>query len=155
MDDREIILGQYKIYSEAKENFISRHFTTNRFYFVFSFALLAITYLFWALSPALVPLILTSVFGITVSVLWWMNIDSYQVLIKVKYAKVLEYLETKLPEQPFRKEFEETQKMKKDKKIIFADIQKCFACLSFCSFTIMFFSIILWGIKQQGAVVWF
>ncbi len=155
MDDKEIILGQYRTYSDAKENFINRHFATNRFYFVFSFALLAGIYLFYALSPALLPLIFTAVFGIAVSVLWWLNIDSYQILIKVKYAKVLEYLETKLPEQPFHKEYEETQKMKKDKKVIFADIQKGFACLSFCSFSVIFFALILWGIKQQSAVVWF
>ncbi len=155
MDEKEIILGQYKVYSEAKENFINRHFVTNRFYFVFSFTLLAGIYLFWALSPALIPLIFTSIFGIAVSVLWWMNIDSYQLLIKIKYARVLEYLETKLPEQPFHKEFIETQKVKKDKKAIFADIQKGFAGLSLFSFLIIFFGIILWGIRQQGAVVWF
>lgn len=154
MDDKEIILGQYKVYSEAKENFISRHFATNRFYFVFSFALLAVIYLFYALSPALIPLIFTAIFGITVSVLWMMNIDSYQLLIKVKYSKVLEYLETKLPEQPFHKEFIETKNMKKDKKVIFADIQKCFACFSLFSFTVIFFSLIIWGIRQSNPV-WF
>ena len=155
MDDRELILGQYKVYSDAKESFINRHFATNRFYFVFSFALLAVIYLFYALAPAILPPLFTAIFGIAVSVLWWMNIDSYQVLIKVKYANVLEYLETKLPEQPFHKEYIETQKMKKDKKYIFTNIQKSFACLSFCAFSVIFFSLILWGIKQQGAVVWF
>jgi len=154
MDEKEIILGQYKVYSEAKENFINRHFATNRFYFVFSFALLAVIYVFYALAPALLPPLFTAMFGIVVSVLWWMNIDSYQVLIKVKYAKVLEYLETKLPEQPFHKEFVETQNAKKDKKIIFADIQKGFAFMSFFAFSVIFLTIILWGIKQQGAVVW-
>ena len=57
--------------------------------------------------------------------MWWMNIDSYQMLIKVKYAKVLEYLETKLPEQPYHKEFVDYSSMKKSKGVIvFGDFQK-------------------------------
>lgn len=111
-------------------------------------------YLFYALSPALIPLIFASIFGMTVSVLWWMNIDSYQLLIKVKYAKVLEYLETKLPEQPFHKEFVETKNMQKDKKIIFADIQKWFAGFSLFSFTVIFIFLLIWGITQENPV-WF
>lgn len=138
MDDREIILGQYKVYSDAKEQFINRHFATNRFYFVFSFVLLAMTYVFYALSPGIIQLIITAAFGIAVSVLWWLNIDSYQILIKVKYAKVLEYLETKLPEAPFNKEFKETQAIKKSKNVLFADVQKGFAGFIFIVFTIIF-----------------
>ena len=138
MDDREIILGQYKTYSEAKENFIDRHFATNRFYFVFSFVLLAATYVFYAFSPGVVPLIITAAFGMVVSILWLLNIDSYQILIKVKYAKVLEYLETKLPESPYNKEFKETQALKKSKTIVFADVQKGFASLVFVVFLIIF-----------------
>ncbi len=140
MDDKEIeiILGQYKAYSEAKEQFINRHFATNRFYFVFSFVLLAMTYVFYALSPGILQLIITSAFGIAVSVLWWLNIDSYQLLIKVKYSKVLEYLETKLPEAPYKKEFLETQSIKKSKNVMFADVQKGFAGLVFVVFTLIF-----------------
>lgn len=155
MDDREVILGQYRVYSEAKENFINRHFATNRFYFAFSFILLVLIYVFYALAPAILPPLFTSVFGIVVSILWWMNIDSYQILIKVKYAKVLEYLETKLPEQPFHKEFIETQNIKKENKVIFADIQKKFALLSFSAFSVIFFGIILWSIRQPQPIVWF
>ena len=32
MDDKYILLEQYRIYSEAKEKFIDRHFSTNKFY---------------------------------------------------------------------------------------------------------------------------
>lgn len=153
MDDREIILGLYKVYSEAKENFIDRHFATNRFYFVFSFALLAATYVFYALSPGIVPLMVTAAFGIAVSVLWWLNIDSYQILIKVKYAKVLEYLETKLPEMPYHKEFLETQKVKKQKKVIFADVQKGFSCLLLFVFTVIFVAAVMSALHFKNAVL--
>jgi hypothetical protein len=63
--------------------------------------------------------------GLATITMWYMSIDSYQALIKVKYAKVLEYLETKLPEQPYHKEFCDYQEMKKSKNlIVFGDFQK-------------------------------
>ena len=108
MDDKSLIVEQYRVFNEAKERFIDRHFQTNRFYFVFAFALLSACYVFYALSPGLLPLMVTAAFGLAVSILWWLNIDSYQVMIKIKYGKILEYIETKLPEQPFHKEFLET-----------------------------------------------
>ena len=138
MDEKEVILGQYKVYSQAKENFIERHFATNRFYFVFSFALLTAEYVFYALSYAFVPILATAVFGIAVSILWWLNIDSYQVLIKIKYAKVLEYLETKLPECPYTTEFKETRKLNKVKTLTFPDVQKGFAAILLVSFLVIF-----------------
>lgn len=150
MDDKEIILGIYKVYSEAKENFINRHFATNRFYFVFSFSLLVATYVFYTLSPGTIPLIVASVFGIAVSILWWLNIDSYQTLIKIKYSKVLEYLETKLPEAPYHKEFEETQKFKKAKKILFTDVQKGFALLVLGAFLLIFVATLVTIISNRG-----
>ena len=35
-------------------------------------------------------------FGICICVLWWMNVDSYNTLIKIKYANVIEEIEKKL-----------------------------------------------------------
>ncbi|MCD8024533.1 MAG: hypothetical protein LUE64_03265 [Candidatus Gastranaerophilales bacterium] len=154
MEDKELILGQYKVYSEAKENFIDRHFATNRFYFVFAFALLTATYVFYALSPGLIPLIVTAAFGIAVSILWWLNIDSYQVLIKIKYSKVLEYLETKLPESPYNKEFQETKKLNRAKNLTFPDVQKGFAGLLFFVFLIIFIMSIAGALNFKNAV-WF
>lgn len=43
--------------------------------------------------------------GVSVSALWWMNVDSYNTLIKVKYANVLEKIEEKLPVKPFTDEY--------------------------------------------------
>lgn len=153
MEDKEIILGQYKVYSEAKEKFIDRHFATNRFYFVFAFSLLAATYVFYALSPGIVPLIVTAAFGIAVSILWWLNIDSYQLLIKVKYAKVLEYLETKLPEMPYHNEYLETQKLKKTKGILFVDVQKMFSGFLFFVFTVIFIVSVMSVFNFKNAVL--
>ena len=124
-DEQYLILEQYRIYSEAKEKFIERQFSTNRFYLVFNLGLLLTTYLMNTFAPDNAPVIVLPIIGFAVSIMWWMNIDSYQMLIKVKYAKVLEYLETKLPEQPYHKEFVDYMEMKKKNNlIVFGDFQK-------------------------------
>ena len=124
-DDRYLILEQYRIYSDAKERFIDRQFTTNKFYLVLNLIFLLTMVFLTSFFPQNLPVIVLSVIGMAVTFMWWMNIDSYQMLIKVKYAKVLEYLETKLPEQPYHKEFIDYSEMKKQKNIIvFGDFQK-------------------------------
>ena len=139
MDDKELILGQYQAYSLAKEKYIDRHFQTNRFYLVLNFVLLFVAYLFISLTPTYVPVLLTTAFGMVVSTLWWLNIDSYQFWIKIKYSKVLEYLETKLPERPFNKEFLEFKEAKKQKKaLVFADFQKGLTALMYLTFLLTF-----------------
>ena len=124
-DEKLIILEQYRIYSDAKERFIDRQFTTNKFYLILNIIILITAYILNTLTPQYEPVIVLCVIGVVVTLLWWMNIDSYQMLIKVKYAKVLEYLETKLPEQPYHKEFVDYSAMKKSKGVIvFGDFQK-------------------------------
>ncbi len=149
MDDKQLILGQYQAYSLAKEKYIDRHFQTNRFYMVVNLVLLLMAYLFISLTPSYAPILITTGFAMIVSVLWWLNIDSYQFWIKIKYSKVLEYLETKLPEMPFNKEFKEFQEAKKQKKaLVFADFQKSLtafmflvALLTFVYYLIQFLSV--------------
>lgn len=127
-DEKYLILEQYRIYSDAKEKFIERQFTTNRFYLVLNLIILVTTYVLSTLTPQYTPVIVLSIVGFAVTLMWWMNIDSYQMLIKVKYARVLEYLETKLPEQPYHKEFVDYSDMKKKNKLIeFGDFQKYLA----------------------------
>ena len=139
MDDKELILGQYQTYSQAKEKYIDRHFQTNRFYLVLNFVLLFVAYLFISLTPSYSPVLLTTGFGMVIAALWWLNIDSYQFWIKIKYSKVLEYLETKLPERPFNKEFEEFKEAKRQKKAtVFADFQKGMTALMFLTFLLTF-----------------
>lgn len=140
MDEKALIMEQYKSYVQAKENFIERNFLTNRFYTTLSLVLLLITYLLINLFPASFPIILTtSAVGLTVSLMWWLNIDSYQFLIKVKYSKVIDYLEAMLPVQPYRKEFDEMQTLKHDKKaVVFTDMQKFFTLFVFCIYVVIF-----------------
>ena len=132
-DETFVILEQYKIYSDAKEKFIERQFVTNRFYLVLNLVILITLQIISTITPQLYPLIVLALIGVGISLMWWMNIDSYQLLIKVKYSGVLEYLETKLPEQPYKKEYNDyTQLKKKNNLIVFGDFQKFLALSIAC-----------------------
>jgi len=130
-DEQFLILEQYRIYSEAKEKFISRQFAANNFYLILNLVILIVSYVIGSMFPQyLLAVLVLSLIGISTTVMWLMGIDSYQLLIKVKYAKVLEYLETKLPEQPYNREFKEYQEIKKNKHlIVFGDVQKILTIL--------------------------
>ena len=95
MDRDELIFREYKMYSEQKENFIDRNFKTNRFYMA-SILVLIVALIYTGNVVFLTKISATLVFalmGTAVSILWWMNVDSYNTLIKVKYANVLEKIE--------------------------------------------------------------
>ena len=99
MDREELIFQEYKLYAEQKENFIDRNFRTNRFYMV-SFVTIIFALIFTnniVFMEKLTATLLFSLIGIFVCALWWMNVDSYNTLIKVKFRNVLEALEEKLP----------------------------------------------------------
>ena len=137
-DEKYLILEQYRIYSDAKEKFIDRQFTTNKFYLVLNIIILVTTYILSTLTPQYPPVIVLCIIGISCTLMWWMNIDSYQMLIKVKYAKVLEYLETKLPEQPYHKEFVDYAQMKKKNNlIVFGDFQKILTLIIACVYFVV------------------
>jgi len=137
-DEKYLILEQYRIYSDAKEKFIDRHFTTNKFFLVLNIIILIAIYILATLTPQFTPVIVMCVLGIGVTIMWWMNIDSYQLLIKVKYAKVLEYLETKLPEQPYHKEYVDYVELKQKKNlIVFGDFQKALTLIISCIYFVV------------------
>lgn len=130
MENKELIFQQYKLYSEQKEQFITRSFAINRFYLGVSILLLALTALTRGL-PLMFDISLAAVLavvGMCTSILWWMNMDSYNMLIKIKFSKVLEEIEKQLPVQPYGDEFKAIQSFREDKKMfLFSDIQKTFA----------------------------
>lgn len=137
-DEKYLILEQYRIYSEAKEKFIDRHFATNKFYLVLNIIILIAIYILTTLTPQYTPVLVMSVVGFATTLMWWMNIDSYQILIKVKYAKVLEFLETQLPQQPYHKEYADYVQMKKNKNlIVFGDFQKVLTLIIACIYTVV------------------
>lgn len=126
MDRDELIFNEYKSYCAQKENFINRNFSTNKFYMVsvvvLIFALIYTNNVIFLnkISATLV----FSLLGISVSALWWMNVDNYNTLIKIKYANVIEKIEEKLPVKPFTDEYQGVEEYKKKSVFMFSDIQK-------------------------------
>lgn len=132
-----LIMQQYRLYAEQKDNFIKRSFGVNRFYMILLVVLVLLVNLsknvifVYALS---LPFVF-SIVGLGVCVLWWMNMDSYNLLIKVKFSKVLEELEKQLPVQPYKMEHDAIEEYRKDKKkFMFSDMQKVFAVVMFIVF---------------------
>ena len=129
MDKMDLIFKEYQNYTIQKENFIDRNFNTNRFYMCALFViLLALIYTnnIVFLNKISATLIF-SLLGTSISMLWWMNVDAYNTLIKIKYASVIEKLEEALPVKPFTDEFEGISDFRKKRIFMFSDIQKLIA----------------------------
>ena len=136
MDRDELIFREYKMYADQKENFIDRNFRTNRFYMVSLFAII-FAMIFTGnvvFMERITATLLFSLMGISICTLWWMNVDSYNTLIKIKFANVLERIEEKLPVQPFSEEYKGIEEFRNNKVFMFSDIQKLIAV-----FTALFF----------------
>ena len=132
MDRDELIFNEYKMYSEQKENFVDRNFRTNRFYMIGVIALIfAMIYTgnIIFLSKISATLVF-AIFGVAASAMWWMNVDSYNTLIKIKYADVIEKIEEKLPVKPFTDEYKKIDEYKQKKIFLFSDIQKLIAAVA-------------------------
>ena len=69
-----------------------------------------------------------------------MNVDSYNTLIKVKFANVLEKIEEKLPVKPFTDEYKGIEDFRNNKVFMFSDIQKLIAVVAALFFFAVFIS---------------
>ena len=137
MNEQELLFQQYRLYSEQKESFITRSFAINRFYLCLCIILLfAVYFTKSAIFAYAIPLsALLSVIGICCSMLWWMNMDSYNMLIKIKFSKVLEEIEKQLPAQPYADEYKGIKEFRENKKMfLFSDIQKTVSVIVFLMF---------------------
>ena len=147
-----LIMQQYKLYTEQKESFIKRSFSVNRFYMVLVIVLLLLVNLtknvafVYSLS---LPFIF-SIIGIGICILWWINMDSYNFLIKIKFAKVIEELEKQLPVNPYTMEHNAINELRENKKgFLFSDMQKLFATIMFIAFFISFIDELIPMILKQ------
>ncbi len=132
MDREELIFEEYKTYCEQKENFIDRNFRTNKFYMAAIFVII-IALIYTGNIVFLNKISATLIFallGVSVSALWWMNVDSYNTLIKIKYANVIEKIEEKFPVKPFTDEYQGIDEYRGKKVFMFSDIQKLIAVVS-------------------------
>ena len=142
MDREELIFQEYKMYTEQKENFVDRNFRTNRFYMI-SFVAIIFAMIFTGnvvFMSFLSATLLFSLIGISVCVLWWMNVDSYNTLIKIKFSNVIEAIEEKLPVKPYTDEFKGIEEFRNKKIFLFSDIQKIIAVLGALFFFAVFVS---------------
>lgn len=141
MNSEEILFKQYKLYAEQKESFINRSFTTNKFYLFMVLALILVMFLSkdYSFIYGLSSTLIFSAAGIAICFLWYINVDSYNFLIKVKLSKVLEEIEKQLPIQPYTMEFAAIKDYKKNKReFLFADIQKGLAVFVLLLFLLLF-----------------
>lgn len=146
MNSEEIILHQYKIYSEQKEKFVDRSFCTNKFYLLLILALIVTMYLTkdYSFVFGLSSTLIFSAAGLAICLLWWINVDSYNFLIKVKLGSVLEEIEKQLPVKPHTQEISAIRDLRKNKReFLFADIQKALATLVFLLFFVLFINDVL------------
>lgn len=131
MDEKHLILEQYRIYNEMKESFINRSFMINRFFMVLSglFLFGLIFAKMYTVSQYFLLLGL-DIFGIASCIMWISNQDAYSSIIKIKYNSVIEKLEEDLPKAPNREEYKELTERRSNKKVILVkDIQKWFAII--------------------------
>lgn len=141
MNSDEILFQQYKLYSEHKEKFVDRSFHTNKFYLLLVLILVLVMFLTreYIFAFGLSSVLIFSAAGVAICFMWWMNLDAYNLLIKVKLSKVLEEIEKQLPIQPYTQEFMAIKDLRKSKReFLFADTQKAFAILSMLLFIILF-----------------
>ena len=136
-----LIFEEYKLYTEQKDRFTERTFLINRFYMVLLLAMIVAIFLLKDIfiADTFSVLIIFALAGMVISILWWINIDTYNVLIKTKLSKVIEEIEKQLPVQPFKMEYSAVQESKKDKnEFMFTDVQKLFASFIFFVYLMMF-----------------
>ena len=69
-----------------------------------------------------------------------MNVDSYNTLIKIKFANVIEKIEEKLPVKPFTDEYKGIEEFRNNKVFMFSDIQKLIAVFGALFFFAVFVS---------------
>ena len=142
MDREDLIFQEYKLYTEQKENFIDRNFRTNRFYMI-SFVAIIFAMIFTSnitFMSCLSATLIFSLIGIFVCALWWMNVDAYNILIKIKFANVIERIEEKLPVKPFTEEYKGIEEYRNNKVFVFSDIQKFIAVIGALFFFAIFVS---------------
>ena len=146
MNSDELIIEQYKTYSHHKEKFIDRSFMTNKFYNVLILLLFVLVFLMkdYSICKIFSAGFIFSCAGIVTSILWWINMDSYNFLIKIKMSKALEEIEKSLPTQPYTMEFAAVRSSKRRKQtFLFTDMQKIFAVLSLLMFVTLGFATLI------------
>ena len=110
MDKQEIFLEQYKLFVKTADDITMRRLQTNKFYLTILLGLFTIAGFFnkngiTGILNEQIILILISVIGIALNVIWYVNIESFKLLNSAKF-KVIHEMEKDLPCACFDKEWE-------------------------------------------------
>lgn len=142
-DNKNLILEQYKIYLKLKDKFTSRSFNTNKFFIAILIILftLIFNYSHVALPLNITVAMVLSLIGMGICILWWSNVDTYDIFNKIKIKNVIDKLEVELPFKCHYMEKEALDELKAKKKaFVFSDVQKLFAIIIFILFMVLFLS---------------
>ncbi len=140
MDKDELLLEEYKLYVKQKDNFVERNFSTNKFYMI-SIAVILLAMIFTneiVFMNRFSATLVFSAIGIAVCALWWMNVDNYNILTKIKFTNVIEKMEESFSFKPFTEERKSIEEFRNNKIFMFSDIQKLIAILTALFFFIIF-----------------
>lgn len=109
MDKQEILLEQYKLFVKTADDMTLRRLETNKFYLTILLGLFTVagflnTKEMTTYFSSFTILVLISVLGIFLSIIWYINIESYRLLNSAKF-KVIHEMEQKLEYPCFDKEW--------------------------------------------------
>lgn len=102
------LLDQYKLYVEMADRISQRRDQSNRFYAGLVSAIIAMLVLFGRFGESVIDweitFLVSGVLGMTLSVIWFVNIHSYRMLNRAKY-KVIHKIEEQLPFEGYKEEW--------------------------------------------------
>ena len=126
----------------TKENFVSRSFSTNKFYIIaITICLFVVAAIMEYTHPAAgsLSIVAVSLAGFSFSLLLWANQDAYAYLLRLKFGSVIDKMEEQFCFQPCVKEKEAIiENAKKKRNYVFADVQKTFALTTMSIFLASF-----------------
>ena len=110
MEDKSILLEQYKLFVNSADGLTSRRLDTNKFYLAILLGLFSIagflnTKEMSGVFDKEIILAIISVLGVSLSIVWYMNIESYRLLNSAKF-KVIHEIEEQLAYPCFDREWQ-------------------------------------------------
>lgn len=141
------LLEQYKLFITTSENLLDRRLDTNKLYTSILSGLLAILALVSKVTPSDITsyiLLIISISGIILCIVWYINIISYKQFSDGKF-KVIHEIEKNLPFQCFKVEWDILGKGKKPRKyLLLTRVERCIPFL----LALPYISICLYLIKN-------
>jgi hypothetical protein len=121
-ESNKIFFEQYKLFAESAEKVSDRRQSTNNYFLTLNSALLAFTGYLTSISFRIWHIVL-ALAGISICILWILNIKSFRTLNSAKF-KLLHKMEEQLPAKLFTNEWEYLDKGNKEGYMRFSKIEQ-------------------------------